>query len=116
VTNGIHTPTWDSAAADELWTKTCGKDRWQQPAETLEKAMRGLSDEDLWEFRTSASQCFIDYVRDRLSRQMAVSGDSREAIEMAKGIFDPNTLTLGFSQLIRDRTSCCPTPNGCSGC
>ena len=28
VTNGVHMPTWDSAAADELWTKVCGKDRW----------------------------------------------------------------------------------------
>ena len=28
VTNGVHMPTWDSAAADDLWTKACGKDRW----------------------------------------------------------------------------------------
>ena len=25
VTNGVHMPTWDSAAADELWTDACGK-------------------------------------------------------------------------------------------
>ena len=24
VTNGIHAPTWDSAAADALWTTACG--------------------------------------------------------------------------------------------
>src|SRR5574340_18683 len=28
VTNGVHVPTWDSALADELWTRACGKDRW----------------------------------------------------------------------------------------
>ncbi len=28
VTNGVHMPTWDSAAADSLWTEACGKDRW----------------------------------------------------------------------------------------
>ena len=28
VTNGVHMPSWDSAAADELWTEACGKDRW----------------------------------------------------------------------------------------
>ena len=28
VTNGVHMPTWDSAPADDLWTETCGKDRW----------------------------------------------------------------------------------------
>ncbi len=25
VTNGVHMPTWDSVAADDLWTKACGK-------------------------------------------------------------------------------------------
>jgi len=25
VTNGVHMPTWDSAAADDLWTHACGK-------------------------------------------------------------------------------------------
>jgi starch phosphorylase len=28
VTNGVHMPSWDSAAADDLWTEACGKDRW----------------------------------------------------------------------------------------
>ena len=28
VTNGIHVPSWDSAGADALWTKLCGKARW----------------------------------------------------------------------------------------
>src|SRR5450631_2733228 len=27
VTNGVHMPTWDSAAADDLWTEACGKNR-----------------------------------------------------------------------------------------
>ena len=31
VTNGVHTPTWDSAPADEVWTQACGKDRWMGP-------------------------------------------------------------------------------------
>ena len=35
VTNGIHVPTWDSAAADALWTTACGEKRWRgdRPAE-----------------------------------------------------------------------------------
>jgi hypothetical protein len=28
VTNGVHVPSWDSAAADALWTQPCGKGRW----------------------------------------------------------------------------------------
>src|SRR5260370_1233936 len=34
VTNGVHMPTWDSAAADGLWTDTCGKNRWLGTAKT----------------------------------------------------------------------------------
>ena len=40
-------PNWDSAAADDLWTKACGKDRWLGTTETLEKDIR-LSELDGW--------------------------------------------------------------------
>ena len=54
VTNGVHMPTWDSAEADELWTETCGKDRWLGTAQTLEQDIRCVSDARLWRFRTGA--------------------------------------------------------------
>ena len=37
VTNGVHTPSWDSPAARNLWTEACGKDHWFGMMETLEK-------------------------------------------------------------------------------
>ena len=40
MTNGVHMPTWDSAAADDLWTQACGKDRWLGTTETLEQDIR----------------------------------------------------------------------------
>ncbi len=98
VTNGVHMPTWDSAAADDLWTETCGKDRWLGTTETLEQDMRRVSDARLWQFRIAASQSFVVYVRERLSRQMAASGASLEAVADAGQVFDPNALTLGFAR------------------
>jgi starch phosphorylase len=91
-------PTWDSAAADELWTQTCGKVRWLGTTETLEQDMRCVSDAGLWQFRIAASQSFVAYVRERLSRQLAASGASPEAVDDAKHLFDPNALTLGFAR------------------
>lgn len=38
VTNGVHIPTWDSAAADALWTATCGKDRWRGEMATVRRS------------------------------------------------------------------------------
>jgi starch phosphorylase len=98
VTNGVHMPTWDSAAADELWTEACGKDRWLGTTETLEKDIRSVSDAKLWQFRTNASKSLIDYARQRLARHYAAAGASPEAVEEAGHLFDPNALTLGFAR------------------
>ncbi len=98
VTNGIHVPSWDSAAADDLWTESCGKDRWLGTMETLEQDIHRVSDANLWQFRTAASTAFVEYARDRLSKQLAASGASPEAVDSAKHLFDPNTLTLGFAR------------------
>ncbi|MHC1743119.1 MAG: alpha-glucan family phosphorylase [Syntrophobacteraceae bacterium] len=98
VTNGVHIPSWDSAAADDLWTDTCGKDRWLGTAETLEKDIHGVSDARLWQMRTVARKALIEYARERLSRHPAVSAASPEASEEAEHLFDPDTLTLGFAR------------------
>ena len=98
VTNGIHTPTWDSAAADDLWTEACGKDRWLGTTKSVGEAIRRVSDVRLWQFRTAARKSLVDFARERLSRQWAVSGASPEAVDSAKHLFDPNALTLGFAR------------------
>jgi glycogen phosphorylase len=98
VTNGVHMPTWDSAAADDLWMEACGKDRWLGTTETIEEDIRRISDARLWKFRTAASKSFVEYVRGRLSVQLTSSGASQEEVEEAKHLFDPNALTLGFAR------------------
>jgi len=98
VTNGVHMPTWDSAAADDLWTEACGKDRWLGTTKSMEENIRRISDARLWQFRIAASKSFVEYVRERLSLQLTSSGASPEAVEDAKHIFDPNALTLGFAR------------------
>jgi len=98
VTNGVHVPTWDSAAADALWTEVCGQERWLGTAETLAQDMRQVSDARLWEFRIAASLSFVSFVRGRMSRQLATSGAPGEAVAEAAHLFDPNVLTLGFAR------------------
>jgi starch phosphorylase len=98
VTNGVHMPTWDSAPADDLWTGACGKGRWLGTAENLEQNIRRVSDASLWQFRIAASKSLVEYARKRLSRQLAASGAPPEAVDGAKHLFNPNTLTLGFAR------------------
>ena len=113
VTNGVHMPTWDSAEADDLWTQSCGKNRWLGTTENLEHDVRQVSDSRLWQFRTSASSSLVEYARERLSRDLAAGGAASAEVETAKHLFDPKVLTLGFARrfatykrpnlLLRDR-------------
>lgn len=98
VTNGVHMPSWDSAAADELWTKACEKDRWLGTTETMERDIRDVSNQKLWQFRIAASTSLVEYTRKQLSRQLAASGASSVSVDNAKHLFDPNVLTLGFAR------------------
>jgi len=98
VTNGVHMPSWDSKESDDLWTEACGKSRWLGTVETLEQNIRRVPDAKLWQLRTSSRKALIEYTRGRLSRQLAASGASPEAVEGAKHLLDPNALTLGFAR------------------
>ncbi len=98
VTNGVHMPTWDSAAADDLWTNACGKDRWLGTTENLEQQIRRVSDASLWQFRMAASKALIDYARQRLARHYSAASAPPETVERVKHLFDPNILTLGFAR------------------
>jgi starch phosphorylase len=98
VTNGVHTPSWDSSESDKVWTDTCGKQRWHSPTECLEEEIRKVSDEKLWEMRNKERNTLVEYVRKRLCNQLAARGAPLEDIEKAKHIFDPSILTLGFAR------------------
>ena len=98
VTNGVHTPTWVSASAEDLWTESCGKNRWLGSTETLEQNIRRVPDAKLWAFRLDTSKSLVEYARERLSRQLAASGAATEEVEAAKHLFNPNILTLGFAR------------------
>lgn len=98
VTNGVHMPTWDSKEADEIWTNACGKDRWLGMNKNLEKGIRQVSDERLWEMRTNANKTLINFARKHFTRQLQGAGHSTGSVEQAKHLFNPNVLTLGFAR------------------
>ena len=98
VTNGVHMPSWDSSAADDLWTEACGKDRWMGTTVDLDQHMRRVSDAKLWQMRNDGSAAFVNYVRERLPRQLTAAHAPPSAVERAKRIFDPQALTLGFAR------------------
>ncbi len=98
VTNGVHVPSWDSAEADDLWTRDCGKARWRGTMETLDEDIRRIPDARLWQLRAAARHALIAYVRERLSQDLAATMGSPAEVDLARHLFDPDALTLGFAR------------------
>lgn len=97
VTNGVHVPSWDSPAADALWTRACGKDRWLGELGELRAALSVVPDEDLWALRTAGRTRLVDFARQRLAQQLAEAGLGAQA-EDVHGVLDPNIMTLCFAR------------------
>ena len=98
VTNGVHSSTWDSSRADQLWETACGKDRWRGALDNIDEEVRKISDSDLWRLRTEARNSLVHYVRKSHVRQIAARGASSDEMSKAAQVLDPDTLTLGFAR------------------
>jgi len=98
VTNGVHMPSWDSEYADEIWTESCGKDRWLGELKDHETHISHIGDEKLWEFRNRSRNSLVGFIRKRFERQAIISDLPSEVVGIAKQVFDPDTLTLGFAR------------------
>jgi starch phosphorylase len=102
VTNGVHTPTWDSAEADRVWTEACGKERWRVMTDELPNQIQCVSDEEIWALRGASRQNLLRRVRRRLTTQLRERGLSPEVVTAANSVLDPNVLTLGFARRFTD--------------
>jgi starch phosphorylase len=98
ITNGVHVPTWDSEAADALWTEACGKARWRGALETIEADLRQVDDEALWRLRGTGRCRLVKFMRKRLVRQHRGRGADRAWLQECAELLDPDVLTLGFAR------------------
>ncbi|UMM08206.1 alpha-glucan family phosphorylase [Gluconobacter frateurii] len=97
VTNGVHTPTWDCVAADELWTKAGGKGRWEGTLEGLGDAIRQLDDDALWQMRCASRCGLIQALSEELrSRQCTVGENGLWCLPSPA--LRPDALTIGFAR------------------
>ena len=98
VTNGVHVPTWDSIAADRLWTQRCGKGRWLGDLGGTGSGLAAASDEELWAVRTESRHDLVRYARRRLAQQLGQRGEDPRTAARAFEALDANALTLGFAR------------------
>jgi len=98
VTNGVHTPTWDSVASDNLWTAACGKGRWLGTPAALDAAIRRVSDDSLWAMRTANRKSLVEFAKATVGIQMSGAGAGQAEIVRTQARLDPGVLTLGFAR------------------
>jgi len=98
VTNGVHIPIWDAGEADNLWTEACGTERWDSDSTKLEEDFRQVPPAHVWQMRTACRKSLGEFIRKRLTRQLAGHGAGVEELAEIGQIFDPDTLTLGFAR------------------
>lgn len=98
VTNGVHAPTWDSAAADAIWTRACGKERWRNEPEDISERIGTIDDQTLWALRGGAREELVRNVRTRLGFHLRGRGYLPEIVAVSETVLDPNVLTLGFAR------------------
>ena len=118
VTNGVHTPTWDSAAADRLWTEACGAERWRDTMEGVGERVAGLPAAELWAMRARNREELVAHIRERLAQQAGAESPDGAVYDsfdpniltvirpappqlpsaLVNDLFDPNILTIGFAR------------------
>ena len=98
VTNGVHVPSWDSPAADELWTNAELRQQWQGVPTPIVEWMAKIPAAELWRMRNRNRERFVLWARQRLARQFTIAGASPDRIDEAQRIFDPGILTIGFAR------------------
>jgi len=98
VTNGVHTPSWDSAGADALWTGACGADRWRGTMDTVEQDLARVADTALWAMRTHARKSLVSYARERMAPQLVSMAMKPDQAAVMCRCLDPDALTVGFAR------------------
>ncbi|WP_242402707.1 alpha-glucan family phosphorylase, partial [Komagataeibacter kakiaceti] len=97
VTNGVHMPTWDSAAADAMWTTATGKDRWRGAVDTVERDLHALASHDLWRCRCLSRAALVDFITTSHRARACFHGERRMQC-LPQPDFKPDVLTIGFAR------------------
>ncbi len=101
VTNGVHVGTWMAPAMQALLDAHLGAGwrRWRADDARWD-GLTTIPDAALWRVRCDLRAWLVDFARTRSVEDRLSRGDSREYVEQAVGVFDPNALTIGFARRV----------------
>jgi len=99
ITNGVHTPSWLAQQMQILYDRHFPAG-WYHRLHEYEvwQHIHDIDPGELWETHHALKNQLLAFVRRRVSRQCRRRGESDDAVEAARNIFDPNILTIGFAR------------------
>lgn len=99
ITNGVHIPSWLAYQMQQLYDRYFPADWMKRMGEAeVWQHIHGVDPGELWETHHALKNQLLSFVRRRVSRQYRRRGESDEAVELARGMLDPNILTIGFAR------------------
>jgi len=99
VTNGVHTPSWVGPEIGRLFDHHVGSDwrhrllepdRWQ--------ALLAAPEDEVWRAHRAQKVLLGRFLEGRLREQFARHGSSPDELRRVVGLFDPDSLTIGFAR------------------
>jgi starch phosphorylase len=99
ITNGVHVKTWLAQELETLYGRylpTNWQDEVDDPA--IWAHIDRVPAEELWAVHQVRKGKLVDFVRQRLQRQLIRHGEGPRRIEAAAQVLDPQALTLGFAR------------------
>ncbi|MGC8500837.1 MAG: alpha-glucan family phosphorylase [Leptospirillia bacterium] len=94
ITNGIHVPSWLSAASSSFWSeKVPGRKADHDGSSAPAAEIFSISDEEVWDLRMKNRMAMIEGVSRHLTRQRSVRG-----VLDPLPFLDPNALYIGLAR------------------
>jgi len=99
VTNGVHYGTWTDKEWQQLYAETFGKDYLKNVSDAnIWKKIYQVPDEKIWEIRSNQRRKLVEYINDRLLKNLSRRQENPKKIyQVIEGI-DSKVLTIGFAR------------------
>jgi starch phosphorylase len=99
ITNGVHISSWLAQQMQILYDRHFPAN-WNRRMHEFDvwQYIYNVDPGELWETHHALKNQLLAFVRRRVSRQCRRRGESDEAVEAARNMFDPNILTIGFAR------------------
>ena len=101
VTNGVHLPTWMARPMRELLDRYLPEGWVERASDSgVWAAVDDIPDGELWAVRNHMRADLVSFAWSRSALDRLARGESSDSVEMAREVFDPDALTIGFARRV----------------